>query len=318
LPEQAPALIDMEEPLDLFQEPADEPLRQALPAGNFSGLELAEAPSSLDSAFSSSDQVPGLEIMRVIENSPAARARLEVGDLLLEAQLPGAEAIELRWPSQWRALELEQPPGTEVGLLLDRAGREATTVLRLEPRSSPAERQEAARYREEQRAGIVLRTATEVEARAAGLAPGAGAVLVGLARNSPWRGAGLRFGDLLSAVDGVTLDHPEALLERLRMAEDDAALNVTYLRPTGGAGGEPAFAPPQPAQVPVTQRKQVVRDFHLPLLLRYTRQGPGRSRWSALLGLLSYESTPAAWRVGYLWIGGFGGGDSERLEEVDG
>ena len=41
------------------------------------------------------------------------------------------------------------------------------------------------------------------EARAAGLGPGGGAVVVGLSERSPWRAAGLRFGDLIvAALDG--------------------------------------------------------------------------------------------------------------------
>lgn len=313
-PEQSPALLDVEEPLDLFAEPADEPARLALPAGSFSGIELAEAPTSLDSAFGG-QAAPGLEIVRVVENSPAARARLEVGDLLLEATLPDGSRTELLWPSQWRALELEQAPGTRLGLLLDRAGREASTELVLEARSAAPERTASVRYREEQRAGLVLRTATEVEARACGLAPGAGVVVVGLSRRSPWRPAGLRFGDLVSAVDGVTVDDPQVLLERLRMAEDDARLSIRYHRPLAEAGQ--GFEAPREALVRATERRQALRDLHVPLLLRYTRKGPGRYRWSTLLGLLSYERTPAAWSLGYLWFGGVSGGDTESLVEVE-
>ena len=55
-------------------------------------------------------------------------------------------------------------------------------------RVAPAERDEGARFREEERVGFIVRSATEVEARSAGLAPGAGVVLVGLAAGSPWRG----------------------------------------------------------------------------------------------------------------------------------
>ena len=61
----------------------------------------------------------------------------------------------------------------------------------------PPDREPAETFREEQHAGIVVRTATEVEARAAGLGAGGGAVLIGLAANSPWRQKGLRFGDVI-------------------------------------------------------------------------------------------------------------------------
>jgi hypothetical protein len=313
-PEQSPVLIDIEEPLDLFAEPADEAARQALPAGSFSGVELAEAPSSLDSAFGGQG-APGLEVLRVIENSPAARARLEAGDLLLEAALPDGTRMELSWPSQWRALELEQAPGTRLGLLLDRAGREASTELVLEARSAPAERGASVRYREEQRAGVVLRTATEVEARACGLAPGAGVVVVGLSRKSPWRPAGLRYGDLVSNVDGAPVDDPQMLLERLRLADEGERLAIRYHRPRSAP--DAGFEEPRETSVRASERRQALRDLHVPLILRYTRKGPGRYRWSTLLGLLSYERTPAAWSLGFLWRGGVSGGDTESLVEVE-
>ncbi|MBI5364967.1 MAG: PDZ domain-containing protein, partial [Planctomycetes bacterium] len=83
-------------------------------------------------------------------------------------------------------------------------------------RARAAKRAEAERFREEAKAGVVVRTATEVEARAAGLAPGAGAVVVGLARKSPWRAAGVRFGDLVVTVDGEPVAHPEVLMSALR------------------------------------------------------------------------------------------------------
>ena len=320
LPEESPPLVDMEEPLNLFAEPADEAQRQQLPLGTFSGLELAGAPSSLDSAFGSNGAAKGLEVERVVENSPAAIARIEVGDLLLEATYPGQAGpttVELQFPSDWRAIELGQPVGTQVDLLLDRAGRDAHTHLVLTERSAPAARQEAARFREEQRAGIVVRTATEVEARAAGLAPGAGAVLVGLSRNSPWRPAGLRFGDLLTAVNGTPLGHPQILLDALRGAPKDGSIEVIYRRPNAGEpGAAPTFAEPETLKIAVTQRGRAVRELSIPLVFHYERTGPKKTHWSALLGALRYQHTPAAWRFRLLWLIRLGAGDTEALTEL--
>ncbi|MFQ5517227.1 MAG: RNA polymerase sigma factor, partial [Acidimicrobiia bacterium] len=76
---------------------------------------------------------------------------------------------------------------------------EAEAVVQAMERLRPADRGETERFREEDRVGVVVRTATEVEARAVGLGPGGGAVVVGLSRTSPWREAGLRFGDLIVA-----------------------------------------------------------------------------------------------------------------------
>lgn len=300
---QRPPLADMEEPLDLLAEPDDEAARQQLPAGAFSGLVLEDARDTLAAKL---DQEAQLRIATIVENSPADAARLQTGDLLLEVRVAGGAPQLLQRPSEWRQLELTTPPGTEVELLVDRAGREARTRLQLVARARPAPRQPAERFREEDRVGVVLRTATETEARAAGLGPGGGAVVVGLSRGSPWRGAGLRFGDLLVAVDGVAVAHPQGVLTAIRSADTET------LRIEGRRDGT-AFA----VEAPLSERASALTELTLPLLFSYEADR-GHSEWSLLLGLVNYRSTAAAWRFRLLWLIGFGGGDEDRLLEVSG
>lgn len=303
LPEQSPPLADIEAPLDLRAEPDDETARAALPAGSFSGLVVDDARDTLAAKL---DEAAALRVASVVENSPAAAAGLQAGDLLLEAQIAHGPRVTLRRASEWRHVELENPPGTKVALVVDRAGREATTELQLTPRVRPAPRTPAETFREEDRVGVVLRTATEVEARAAGLGPGGGAVVIGLARSSPWRRAGLRFGDLIVAIDGAQLAHPQQLLAALR-EPDRASVHVDFVR----TGEHMAVT------APVTVRAGELTEFSIPLLVSYS-SARGKSDFSLLLGLFGHESTAAAWRVRLLWLITFGGGDSDRLLEVDG
>jgi S1-C subfamily serine protease len=240
----------------------------------------------------------------VVENSPAALAGLQVDDLLLEAHVAGGEPKVLHQPSDWRQLELLTPAGTNVTVFVDRAGREARAELQLVPRHRPAARAAAERFREEARVGVVLRTATEVEARGAGLGPGAGAVIVGLSANSPWRGAGLRFGDLLTAIDGRTIAHPQEVLTALRDPGIDAVA-VDFVR--NGA--------PQHATAALSQRNRDLTEVTLPLLFDYSADR-GRSEWSLLLGIVNYRSTAAAWRFRLFWFLAIGAGDTDRLLEV--
>ncbi len=172
-------------------------------------------------------------------------------------------------------------------------------------RIAPPSRQGIERFREEQRTGIILRTATEVEAGKAGLGAGAGAVLIGMASSSPWRRAGLRFGDLIVAVNGQVIEHPQVLLSAIRTAEEDASLEVDYLR-----GGETLTA-----TITTTEREQEISKISLQPLYSY-RSSRGKTSMSILLGLFSYESTAVAWDFGFLWLFSFGGGDSDRLAEV--
>jgi predicted metalloprotease with PDZ domain len=305
LPDDPPPLADMKEPLALLQEPDDESERAALPRGSFSGITVARGWTSLDDA----GDEPGLLVKDVVENSPADAAGVVRGDILLAATAVGDHAgasdeVELTWPSQWRKLELETPPGTALTVVFDRAGAEGEATMTLAPRVRAPDRKEAQRYREEERVGVVLRTATEVEARAVGLGPGGGAVVVGLSRRSPWRIAGIRFGDLVVAVAGRPVDHPQVILDAIRDAKKK--LKVTCLR----KGRR------RTVKTLLTERKGEVTRLNIPPLFDY-ESDRGETEWSVLLGLLRRESTKAAYEWRFLWIFRVRGGDADRLVEVD-
>ncbi|HEX5053097.1 MAG TPA: hypothetical protein VFZ65_15085 [Planctomycetota bacterium] len=302
LPQQAPGLADMEEPLDLRAEPDDEAQRLQLPAGSFSGLYVDDARDTLAAKL---DAPSTLRVTQVVENSPAAAAGLQVDDVLLEATVGDAAPRALARPSEWRQIELDNPPGTKVVLFVDRGGREARSELQLVARQRAAARLPTERFREELRVGVVLRTATEVEARAADLGPGGGAVVIGLSRASPWRAAGLRFGDLLVAIDARAVAHPQDVLTVLRDPEREH-VELDYVR-DGVAHHTTAL---------LSQRNVDVTEVTLPLLLSYTADR-GSAEFSLLLGLVNYRSTAAAWRFRLLWFIAFGAGDSDRLLEVD-
>ncbi len=297
LPRQAPALAGMEEPLALQAEPQDEPAREQLPPGAFSGVYVADARASLDALL---EPPEGVRVERVVENSPGDEAGLEEGDLLLSA---GATA--LHWPSEWRALELSSPVGSVLELVYDRAGSERKARLTLAARVHPAERTAAIRLREETRVGLVLRSPTEVEARALGLAPGAGAVVVGLATESPWRKAGLRFEDVLLAVDGTPVAHPQIVLDLVRSAEPDARLRLSLARGTERLE----------LTAPLSRREHETSEVSIPILFSYEHVR-GTTETSLLLGLIRYRSTAAAWDWRLLWFISFGGGDADKLEQV--
>jgi predicted metalloprotease with PDZ domain len=302
LPRQAPALAGMEEPLALQSEPQDEPARAQLPAGAFSGLYVADARVSLDALLEAPE---GLRVERVVENSPGDAAGLEEGDLLLSARTSDGQTSALHWPSEWRALELSLVPGSELELVYDRAGAERRARIALVARVHPAERAPAIRLREDARVGVVLRSPTEVEARAAGLAPGAGALLVGLSADSPWRAAGVRFEDLIVAVDGVAIAHPQLLLDLVRGAQPKAKLRLSIAR--GAQRLEIA--------APLSRRERETSEVYVPVLLSY-ESVRGASETSILLGLIRYRHTAAAWDWRLLWFISFGGGDADKLEQV--
>jgi C-terminal processing protease CtpA/Prc len=295
-----PPLYDLEEPFALREEPRDEAQRAALDPGSFTGIATKDARQSLDAL----QELPeGILISDVVENSPADEAGLQQGDLLIEAHLDG-KTVPLHWPSEWRKLELDTPPGSKVELVLDRAGAEIKAELTTARRVRPAPRETAVRYREDQKVGVVVRSATEVEARAAGLGPGGGAVVVGLASGSPWRKDGLVYGDLVTAVRGIPCAHPEVLLEAIRATGKDSTLPLDVLRD----GRKIHF------EAHVSRRETEVSEISIPLLYSYSNDR-GHHETSVLLGIYKHESTKAAWKTRILWFISFSGGDSDRLEQ---
>jgi len=301
VPDAPPPLAGMEEPLELMNEPQDESARAALPKGSFTGLVVGDSRSSLDAL---AGEPEGVVVTAVVENSPADAAGLEVGDLVLEAR--AATTVALHWPSEWRRIELESEPGAAIALVVDRAGAERIFRVVTVPRVHPAERVAAERFREDRRVGVVLRTATEVEARAAALGTGGGAVVVGLTRESPWRGAGVRYGDLVRAAGGSEVAHPQVLVDAIRNAPADGSLELEVVR-------DGALVT---LRAPLSARERELKRISIPLLFSYEKQRE-RTSFSLLLGLVSHESTSAAWKTTLLWLIRFAGGDADRLEAID-
>jgi len=71
----------------------------------------------------------GLEVKRVDENSPAAKAGLKENDVILEVNGKGVEGIE-----QFQILIGEMPPGSKVGLTIWRNGAKQTMSATLDSR----------------------------------------------------------------------------------------------------------------------------------------------------------------------------------------
>jgi len=304
LPDESPPLVSMEEPPTLFDEPADEELRTALPLGGYTGVHVTDGRTSLG-GLGAGNAPQGVLVKRVVENSPGDAAGLLEGDLIVAVRRAGGPETAVHWPSEWRKVERISAPGRTITVVVDRAGVEDATEIVVAQRVRSAKRGATERYREEDRVGVVFRTATEVEARAAQLGPGGGAVVVGLAAESPWRAAGLRFGDLVERVGDVAVAHPQVVLDAIREGHDGTPLRLLIRR------GPQTFT----IDAPLSTRVQETRHVSIPLLYSYGAER-GESETSILLGLLKKTTTKAAWELRILWFISFGGGDADRLEDV--
>ena len=301
LPTEPPPLVAMEEPTELLDTSGLEAVEQPVARGSFTGIEVGDSRTTLDAL---AGEPEGVLVTAVIENSPADAAGIEVGDLIVEVSAPVPTA--LHWPSEWRRLEEETQAQQELRLVIDRAGAELERRLVTTRRVRPHGAIGIERWREERRVGIVVRTATSAEAARAALGAGGGAVLVGMTRESPWRAVGLRYGDLVRAVGTVEVAHPQVLLEAIRTAPEGAALELEVVR-----GGEVVSV-----TAPLSRRDTELKEVSIPLLYSLEKSRD-RKTVSVLLGLVKYESTPAAWKLRLLWLLDFAGGDADRLESVD-
>jgi C-terminal processing protease CtpA/Prc len=305
IPESRLPLSDMEEPLELFEEPDDEALRRSLAAGVFTGIYVKDAAQSLEEM--DAEGGPGVVVTSIVENSPGEAAGFESGDLLYEVFVNDrAEPVPLPWASAWRALELEGTPGDTFRIPYERAGAEREATLTTVRRMSSGPRNETERFREEEKVGLVVRTATEVEARHAGLGPGGGAIVVGLSRRSPWRTAGLRFEDLIVAVNGKPVAHPQVVLDVIRETPPEEVVVLDILREDT----------PLHIEAPVSEREGEISSFTIPLLFSH-ESTRNEADTSLLLGLLGYRETEAAWEFRILWFIRLTGGDTDQLKEVE-
>jgi len=304
LPDESPPLASMEEPPALFGEPDDEALRTALPLGGYTGIHVTDGRTSLGD-LSEGDAPRGVLVQRVVENSPGDAAGVTEDDLIVATTRTSGGETPIRWPSEWREFELTSRPGETISVRVDRAGVEGHTEIVVAQRVRSAKRNSVERYREETRVGVVLRTATEIEARAAGLGPGAGAVVVGLAAESPWRAAGVLFGDVITSADGKEIAHPQVVLDAIRDGDEGTPISLHIRRNSRRIE----------LDVPLSHREQEMRSVSIPFLYSYGAER-GESETSVLLGLFKKTTTEAAWEWRILWFFSFGGGDADRLEEV--
>jgi len=297
MPDEPPALHDMEEPLRLHQAPDDEQKRVTLPKGSFTGVYVGQAARSLEDL---GEEPEGVLVERVVENSPGAFAGLRKGDIVLLAN-----GSPVRYESEWRKLELETAPASDIHVVYDRAGAERDATITTEKRNEPALREPVERFREEDRVGVVLRTATEVEARDAGLGPGGGAVVVGLSRGSPWRNAGVTYEDLVVEAGGNPVSHPNVVLRAIRDAPEKGRVRLVIRR-----NGERIEV-----DAAVSRRAQEQKIAQVPLLYYYEKDRDRKKFW-VFLGVYKRVVTDAARETTVLWLFKFRSGDADHLEEV--
>lgn len=299
---EAVPLEDMEIAHTQFDMPEDEEQRQQLPLGVFTGIEVGDSRQTLQERLGEPE---GVLVTKVVENSPAVAADIRVADILWEATVDDRDPVALAWPSDWYKIEQAASVDSDVYVLYDRAGKDLETTLKPVRRLSPPARLPGTRFREEAKVGVIVRNASEVEAHAAGLARGEGSVVVGLARSSPWRKAGVQFGDVILRLNDRTVKNPQELLAVINDLLPRDPVTVTVFRDNRSLTFDTT----------VTERQEEVKQVRIPLIYSYENDR-GIKKTSILLGLYRVRKTAVAAQYTWLWLIHYAVGDASRLEEV--
>lgn len=253
-------------PVGAVPDPLPEALAWELPGGDttpFLGLQVEENDSgSLDGLFFA----PGVRVVEVVQNSPAARAGFAPRDVVLrvgDADVNDPEALD--------ALVARHDPGARLRLAVQRDDTVFDVELELAVREASGSRAVVEQAYHVDRTRTLGGWAT---------APG-GVRLVSRAEHGPLHRAGVEVGELVTTLDGERVHSARDLLRRLDTREpgDDVRLGV------GAPGGDVR----REVEVELADVDTVVTGFGVPFLLEYDARADGSYASWSLLDLWFFE-----------------------------
>ena len=226
-------------PVDLWQAVATH--------GSFLGLKPEENDSrSLDALFFE----PGVRVVRVVENSPAARAGLRAGDVVL-----AAGGHELFDPDELQALVHDGEPGDTLQLEVQRGDAvfDIPVVLAAAAGGAAAPREPS--Y-----------LVDPARARAAWADAEDGVRLASLADDSPLHDAGLAPGALVVGIEGAPVRSARALLRRLETHAPGSRVELLVREPDGAA---------RPVRTRLAAPPRRITGFNIPILVEWEAEPDG-------------------------------------------
>jgi serine protease Do len=202
--------------------------RQLLATGHvergFLGVMIQDLTPSLARRFGAGD-AHGVLVAEVSDGSPAARARLAPGDVVVKVDGRAVEGL-----GAFRNGIAERKPGSQVELAVLRDGKPldvAVTLGRLDEEPATAAQPTADEPTPLGRLGLEVRPLTPDVARELGVEPSQGLAIVSVEDGSPAARAGLQPGDVILEADRKPVASPGALDAALAAGHDDVLLRVT-------------------------------------------------------------------------------------------
>ena len=225
--------------LNFFQAPPQVPQFRQLMGGTYLGVSLAEIDSKRASELKLKGP-SGVEITRVEEGSPAEKAGLKPGDVVLEYNGERVEGME-----QFGRLVRETPPGRDVKLLISRNGVNQTVVAnlatrRLRPFSGnfgPGFEMPEFHMPDMPQIFTTLRNPLlGVEAESLGPQLAAyfgvkqGVLVRSVVKDTAAEKAGIKAGDVIIKVDGAAVGSPGELSAAVRTASAKRSFSIDLMR----------------------------------------------------------------------------------------
>jgi len=212
---------------------------KASPGGSFLGVGLKEIDSDRAKELKLREEL-GVEITRVEENSPAAKAGLKVGDAVLQYNGQRVEGIE-----QFSRFVHETPPGREVRLTISRDGNLQTIAAKIGSRKAVAYAPVAPEMPSIEfppmpdiphnlmmwRSSMLGIEAEPLRGQLADYFGAKEGVLVrSVTRDSAAEKAGLKAGDVILKVNGTAVTTPGEVTSILRSLEAKKSIQIVLLR----------------------------------------------------------------------------------------
>lgn len=231
----------------------------AAPRGSFLGVDVCEIDHDRTRSLNLKEE-RGVEITRVQEDSPASKAGLSAGDVVLDFNGQRVEGTE-----QFMRLVRETPPGREVKLLVSRAGAQRTIVATVGSRPAPLVAgipregwslelsPDLPRTLGVMRPGYLGLEAESLSSQLAAYFGVKDGVLVrSVQAGSAAERAGIRAGDVITRIDGEAVQSAGEITRAVRNARSkrsfpvtvvrekrEMTVNVTLEEPGGGKAGLP-------------------------------------------------------------------------------
>jgi serine protease Do len=228
---------------------------------SYMGVNLADITSERAQALKLRD-VYGVEITRIEENSPAEKAGLKVGDVVLEYNGQRVEGME-----QFGRFVRETPVGREVKLLISRDGNQRTLTVTIGSRRDMLHALTGPEFKEfrfnmpeinvpmpDMPLGMqTWRTALlGVEAESLGpqlaeyFGVKEGVLVRAVLKDSAAEKAGLKAGDVITKVDQQAVSSPAELSSAIRAARSKTAFPVQIVRERRDMSVNVTIANPSP------------------------------------------------------------------------